>query len=85
MQWSDSEARMSNMIQAVLDAKTESIRKRLQNQLGWTDSQVVREGITALSPLVKTKGKRKIIGQGKFNSGVPDLATNRGHLDDYAT
>jgi hypothetical protein len=76
---------MSKVIQARLDAKTDGIRKQLQKQLGWTDSQVVREGITLLSPLIKTGGKRKIVGQGKFNSGIPDLATNKKHLEDYGT
>lgn len=76
---------MTKVIQARLDPETDRIRKQLQKQLGWTDSQVVREGITLLSPLIKTKGKRKIVGQGKFNSGIPDLATNKKHLEDYGT
>jgi hypothetical protein len=76
---------MSTVIQARLDPQTDHIRKQLQKQLGWTDSQVVREGITRLSSLVTSKGKRKIIGQGKFDSGTPDLATNKKHLEDYGT
>lgn len=76
---------MPKVIQARLDSETDHIRKQLQKQLGWSDSQVVREGITRLSSLVNTKGKRKIIGQGKFNSGIHDLATNKKYMEDYGS
>jgi hypothetical protein len=74
---------MPNVIQAELDAKTDRIRQCLQKQFGWTDSQIVRKGIALLTPLIQNTDKCTIVGQGKFNSGVPDLVTNRKHLDDY--
>jgi hypothetical protein len=29
--------------------------------------------------------RRKIIGTGKFNSGIPDLATNKKHMEGFGT
>jgi hypothetical protein len=74
---------MSRTIHARLDANTDSLRSELQKQLGWTDSQIVREGIKSLSVLVRANGKRTIIGQGRFASGVKDLASNKKHLKGF--
>jgi hypothetical protein len=74
---------MSSVIHARLDADSDSIRGQLQKQLGWSDSQIVREGIKSLSALVRTGGKRRIIGLGKFKSGKPDLGSNKEHLGGF--
>lgn len=74
---------MTRIIHARLDGNTDSLRSELQTQLGWNDSQIVREGIKALSALVRTKGKRKIIGLGRFRSGIPDLGSNNKHLNGF--
>lgn len=71
---------MASIIHARLDALTDSLRSELQKQLGWSDSQIVREGIKSLSALVRTNGKRKIVGLGRFRSGVSDLGSNKKHL-----
>lgn len=71
---------MASVIHARLDDDTDELRNALQVQLGWSDSQIVREGIKSLSSLVKTSGKRKIVGQGKFKSGVADLGSNKKHM-----
>jgi hypothetical protein len=71
---------MASVIHARLDEDTEWLRNALQKQLGWTDSQIVREGIKSLSLLVRKQGKRKIIGLGKFASGIDDLGSNKRHL-----
>lgn len=74
---------MSSVIHARLDADTNSLRDELQKQLGWTDSQIVREGIKALSALVRANGKRKIIGLGRFKSGITDLGSHKRHLKGF--
>jgi hypothetical protein len=74
---------MASVIHARLDADSDSLRAELQKQLGWTDSQIVREGIKSLSALVRTGGKRKIIGLGKFASGIRDLGSNKKHLKGF--
>ena len=74
---------MPRIVHARLDKDTDSLLGELQKQLGWNDSQIVREGIKALSPLVRKGGKRKIIGQGRYRSGVGDLASNKKHLEGF--
>jgi hypothetical protein len=74
---------MASVIHARLDADSDSLRSELQKQLGWTDSQIVREGIKSLSALVRTGGKRKIIGLGKFASGIRELGSNKKHLKGF--
>ncbi len=74
---------MASVIHARLDSDSDSLRNALQKQLGWTDSQIVREGIKSLSALVRTGGKRKIIGLGQFKSGCADLGSNKKHLKGF--
>jgi len=72
---------MEKLIHARLDEGTEDIRLQLARQLGWSDSRIVREGIRALTIRLASRRKRKIVGLGKFSSGVPDLGSNKAHLD----
>ena len=74
---------MSRIIHARLDAETEQLLLELERRLGWTDSQVVREGIKALGGLLARGRSRRIIGLGKFRSGVPDLGSNKDHLQGF--
>ncbi len=71
---------MASVIHARLDDDTASLRDELQKQLGWSDSQIVREGIKSLAALVHKRGQRIIIGLGKFESGISDLGSNKKHL-----
>jgi ppGpp synthetase/RelA/SpoT-type nucleotidyltranferase len=74
---------MASVIHARLDDDTDALRNDLQSQLGWSDSQIVREGIKSLSSLVQKAGKRKIVGLGKFKSDVSDLGSNKKHLKGF--
>lgn len=74
---------MSRIIQARIDEETESLLSQLQLRLGWSDSQIVREGIKALGVLSAPSRRKKIVGLGKFSSGVTDLASNKKHLKGY--
>jgi hypothetical protein len=74
---------MASVIHARLDSDTDSLRIKLQEQLGWSDSQIVREGIKSLSMLVRKNGQRKVIGLGEFQSGIPDLGSNKKHLKGF--
>src|SRR2546430_5498141 len=49
----------------------------LVRELGWTPSEVVREGLRILEATRVRKKSQKIIGLGKFRSGVPDLGSDR--------
>jgi hypothetical protein len=74
---------MSRVIHARLDELTDSLRAKLQQQLGWSDSQIVREGIKTLSNVMKSNRSRKIFGQGRFESGLEDLGSNKKHLKEF--
>jgi len=75
---------MNSTIQARLDETTQKALARLMKQLGWSPSKVVREGLRLLAAChLGGGGRRLIIGQGKFASGIPDLASNKQHLKDF--
>jgi hypothetical protein len=73
---------MSRIVHARLDAETERRLRRLERRLGWSDSQVVREGIRVLDGLT-ARGPRRVIGLGRFRSGIPDLGSNKAHLKGF--
>ncbi len=74
---------MSRVIHARLDTATDSLRGELQKRLGWSDSQIVREGIKALSALARSSGRRTIVGLGRYESAVKDLGSNKRHLEGF--
>jgi hypothetical protein len=74
---------MSRIIHARLDATSEEILRQLERRLGWSDSKVVREGIKSLSSLLSPGRARRVIGLGRFRSGIPDLGSNKKHLKGF--
>jgi hypothetical protein len=74
---------MPSTIQARLDKSAQSDLAALTRELGWTPSRIVREGLRLLAACRLGKGQRKIIGQGKFASGISDLGSNKEHLKDF--
>ena len=74
---------MSRVVQARLDEETDSLRSQLQQQLGWSNSKIVREGIKAIAHLLPRKGRRKIVGLGKYDTGIPDLSTNKKYMEGF--
>lgn len=75
---------MSTIVQARLDKDSQAALKQLTRRLGWTPSQVVREGLRLMTACYgQTSGKKKIIGLGEFSSGIPDLGSNKRHLEGF--
>ena len=74
---------MSRIIHARLDEQTERLLRELERRLGWSDSQVVREGIKALNVLLVPKRSRQIVGLGRCRSGLRDLGSNKAHLKGF--
>lgn len=72
---------MTRIVQARLDEKTDSLLEQLQKQLGCSNSEIVRQGIQMLAAVTPKKGKRQFRGMGKYDSGTPDLASNKKHLE----
>jgi len=76
---------VSQVVHARLDPETAEVLARLRRQFGWSDSEIVRRGIQALSDAEFPARPRKIVGVGQFESGVPDLGSNREHLDGFGS
>ena len=72
--------RMSEIVHARLDAETSKLLARLRRRFGWRDSEIVRRGIRALAGSETPPRTRKIVGVGRFESGVDDLGSNEEHL-----
>jgi hypothetical protein len=74
---------MRTAIQARLDDRSRKRLAILVRELGWTPSRVVREGLRVLEASYLRRKRRRVIGLGKFRSGVPVLASNKKHLRDF--
>jgi len=67
-------------IQARLDERSRKRLSLLVRELGWTPSQVVREGLRVLEATHLRRRKHGVIGLGKFRSGVSDLGSSKKYL-----
>jgi hypothetical protein len=67
-------------IQARLDDRSRKRLAVLVRELGWSPSQVVREGLRVLEASYLRRKKQGVIGLGKFRSDVTDLGSNKKHL-----
>jgi hypothetical protein len=74
---------MAQLVQARLDRESQRRLQRLVRRLGWTPSEVVREGIRLLDACHTKDAPRRIAGIGRFASGKPDLGTNKTHLKGF--
>jgi hypothetical protein len=74
---------MRSAIQTRLDAPSRKRLAVLVRELGWTPSQIVREGLRVLAAGYLRRKKRGVIGLGRFSSGVPDLGSNKKHLRNF--
>ena len=74
---------MRTSIQARLDPQSRKRLVVLVRELGWTPSQVVREGLRVLEASYLRRKKQGIIGLGKFRSGLSDLGSNKKHLREF--
>ena len=74
---------MGTIVQARLDRDSAQALKRLVRRMGWSPSEVVRKGVRLLAACHGAGGATKIIGAGKFNSGIRDLGSNKAHLKGF--
>lgn len=71
---------MNAIVHARLDPTTSKLLAELKRRYGWTESQIVRRGIRALSTFEPRLRRKRIHGLGRFRSGVRDLGSNKTHL-----
>ena len=76
---------MNDIVHARLDSHTRQIMRQLKRRHGWSDSDIVRQAIRSLGDADLPPGQRskRIIGLGKFASGITDLGSNDKHLHDF--
>lgn len=66
-----------------MDRKSQLALESMVRKLGWSPSQVVREGVRLLAACYTVPTKIKVIGVGRFASGLPDLGSNKKRLDGF--
>lgn len=74
---------MSRVLQARIDDDDDAFVDELKASTGWSDSEVVRQGIQSLKDSFGKKRKRRIVGIGEFDSGISDLGSNKKHLEGF--
>jgi len=71
---------MKANVQARLDRRSQVALELLVRRLGWSPSRVVREGVRLLAARYVGRSQKRVIGVGRFASGLPDLGSNKKHL-----
>jgi hypothetical protein len=74
---------MKANVQARLDREAQAALESLVRRLDWSPSRVVREGLRLLAACYGTTSKSKVVGVGRFASGVSDLGSNKRHLKGF--
>jgi hypothetical protein len=74
---------MKTSVQARLDDESSAALETLRRRLGWSPSEIVRASLRLMVQQHSPAKRRKIIGQGEFDSGVTDLATNKAHMEGF--
>lgn len=73
---------MATKVSVRLDNESRQLLEELKLRLGWSYSKIIREGILLVAAEHGFYEPKKIIGLGAFDSGIPDLATNKAYLKD---
>ena len=71
---------MKTTVQARLDREARLALERMVSRLGWSPSRVVREGLRLLAACHGSPPGKRVVGAGRFASGVSDLGSNKKHL-----
>lgn len=74
---------MQGNVQARLDRETQAALKALVRRLDWSPSRVVREGLRLMAACYGTGSRAKVVGVGRFASGIADLGSNKKHLKGF--
>jgi hypothetical protein len=75
---------VKSAVQARLSLEDRLLLDELVRDLNRTPSEIVREGLRLVRKAHSTvSAAHRIIGTGKFRSGIPDLATNKKYLEGF--
>jgi hypothetical protein len=74
---------MGRIVHARLDEKSDRRLKMLHRTTGLSESELLRRGLLALATTSSPAARLRIVGMGKFASGVGDLGSNKRHLEGF--
>jgi hypothetical protein len=74
---------MARVVQARLDDDTEKMLAALRRRTRLSDSELVRRAIRSLVVLSAPGGGPRVVGVGRFQSGAPDLGSNKKHIKGF--
>ncbi len=74
---------MKTSVQARLDPESSEALEKLSRRLGLSHSEVVRASLRLMLKQHAAPKGIKIIGAGKYASGIGDLATNKKHMEGF--
>lgn len=74
---------MKTSVQARLDEDARAELDKLTLQLGWSTSDVLREGIRLVGERHAPPKRPRLVGIGCVDFGPGDLATNKKHMADF--
>lgn len=74
---------MASTVQARLDPESQEALETLTKRLGMSQSEVVRASLRLMVQQHAAPKGTRIIGVGKYASGVGDLATNKKHMEGF--
>jgi hypothetical protein len=74
---------MKTAVQARLDRRSQVALDRLVRITGWSPSRVIRESVQLLSACRGNPTRQRVIGVGRFASGISDLGSNKKHLKGF--
>ena len=74
---------MASVVQTRLDPETQDLLDRLIREGGYTASEILRKGIKLVAADELPVKRRGLIGAGMYDSGLPDLATNKKYMADF--
>jgi hypothetical protein len=74
---------MARVVQARLDDDTDKMLDDLRRRTRLSDSELVRRAIRSLAVSSPTSGGPRVVGIGRFASGVANLGSNKRHLKGF--
>ena len=74
---------MKAVVQARLDPEARKTLDGLVHRLGGNPSRVVRESLLLMGRYHCASPRKRVIGVGKFQSGLPDLGSNKRHMQGF--
>jgi hypothetical protein len=76
---------MGAIVQTRLNERTKAALMRVARQQGKSVSDLVREGIHLVVSHHSESPRRKWIGVGKHDAGIPDLSTNPKYMKGFGS